>query len=119
MPVFFAIPTQKPPRRIFLTAMNDYRLRVFAPVCLLLCAAAAAIAAAPAPASFSVGGAVASPQAWTPAALTQRFAGQATTLAYTLKGARHTSRAVPLEAILEAAQPKPIRASSTPFCKGR
>ncbi len=53
-----------------------------------------------------MGGAVASPQAWTPAALTQRFAGQATTLAYTLKGARHTSRAVPLEAILEAAQPK-------------
>ena len=74
----------------------------------LLCLAlpAAALAAAPSPAAFSVGGAVASPQTWTTAALAQRFASQATTLAYTLKGARHTSRAVPLEAVLEASQPK-------------
>ena len=74
----------------------------------LLCLAlpAAALPAAPSPAAFSVGGAVASPQTWTSTALAQRFAAQTATLTYTLKGARHISRAVPLESLLEASQPK-------------
>jgi hypothetical protein len=64
---------------------------------------------ADAPASqttFRIGGAVSKPGAWDAARLRRDLTGDIRPVAYTLKGQHHTAHAVPLWALLQAAQPR-------------
>ena len=57
-------------------------------------------------AAIKVGGDVAKPGEWAAARLAREFAGQMKTVRYTLAGKEHTSRCVPLLALVQAAQPR-------------
>jgi DMSO/TMAO reductase YedYZ molybdopterin-dependent catalytic subunit len=59
-----------------------------------------------APLSFHVGGAVERPGDWTAARVLGDLASSAQAVRYTMKGEEHTSRCVPLWALVEAARPR-------------
>ena len=73
-------------------------------VILAVALTATGLRAAPPP-SFHVSGAVGRPADWTADRLAKDQAGAAQTIHYTLKGVAHTARAVPLLAVIQAAQP--------------
>ena len=74
-------------------------------LCLTIALPGNGLRAAP-PASFQITGAVLKPGAWDAARLRRDLAGDITPVTYTLKGVHHTAHAVPLFALLQAAQPR-------------
>jgi len=55
---------------------------------------------------FQIGGAVRAPRTWSAAQIEQQRAGDVRALVYTVKGHRHTARAIPLWTLLQAAGPR-------------
>lgn len=73
--------------------------------CLGVLLTASSLHAAPAPA-LQVSSAVTKPGAWDTARLRQSFGSDIKTITYTLKGKPHTAQALPLLALVQAAEPR-------------
>ncbi len=78
----------------------------FSTFCLLLALLPLPILAAPPAAGLQVVGAVAKPASDLPSALRGQFQGSLQAITYARRGVKHTAHAVPLWAVLQAAQPR-------------